>query len=110
MESAGGSLEIERDFDAALGRADVVMMLRIQKERLAGFDLNLGEYIARYQLSEERLAARPDVLVMHPGPIIRGLEIAGEVADSAQSAIEEQVSQGLAVRRALLARALGVSA
>jgi len=86
-------------------------MLRIQKERLAGFDLDLADFIARYQLSAQRLAAnaRP-VLVMHPGPIIRGLEITGEVADGPRSAIEEQVSQGLAVRRALLVRALGVTA
>jgi aspartate carbamoyltransferase catalytic subunit len=107
----GDGIEIERDFDAALRKADVVMMLRIQQERLAGFDLNLGEYIARYQLNAERLAATaPTALVMHPGPIIRGLEISGEVADGAQSAIEQQVAQGLAVRRALLARALRVQA
>jgi aspartate carbamoyltransferase catalytic subunit len=106
-----GSIEIERDFDAALGRASVVMMLRIQKERLAGFDLNLGEYIARYQLNAERLTtAAPKAVVMHPGPIIRGLEITGEVADGMQSAIEEQVANGLAVRRAVLVRALGVIA
>jgi aspartate carbamoyltransferase catalytic subunit len=107
----GDGIEIERDFDAALRRASVVMMLRIQKERLAGFDLNLGEYIARYQLSAERLAEfAPKAVVMHPGPIIRGLEITGEVADGPQSAIEEQVAQGLAVRRAVLVRALGVTA
>jgi len=105
-----GSIEIERDFDAALRGADVVMMLRIQKERLTGVDLDLAEYVARYQLSVERLAANcPNAVVMHPGPIIRGLEITGEVADAPQSAIEEQVTQGLAVRRALLARALGVA-
>jgi aspartate carbamoyltransferase catalytic subunit len=106
-----GSLEIVRDFDAALRRANVVMMLRIQKERLAGGELDLSDYIARYQLSAGRLAATcPKAVVMHPGPIIRGLEITGEVADGEQSAIEEQVSQGLAVRRALLVRALGVRA
>jgi len=105
----GPKIEIERDFDVALGRAQVVMMLRIQKERLAGVALDLSEYIARYQLNAERLAARAArALVMHPGPMIRGMEIAGEVADGAQSAIEEQVGHGLAVRRALLARALGV--
>jgi aspartate carbamoyltransferase catalytic subunit len=105
-----GSLEIERDFDRALAGCDVVMMLRIQKERLEGTDLDLADYIVRYQLSTERLAAcAPKTVVMHPGPIIRGLEIAGEVADCAQSAIEEQVTQGLAIRRALLARALGVA-
>jgi aspartate carbamoyltransferase catalytic subunit len=107
----GNGIEIERDFDHALAQADVVMMLRIQKERLAGFDLDLAEFIARYQLSQERLkTVAAKTVVMHPGPIIRGLEIAGEVADGPHSAIEEQVSQGLAVRRALLVRALGVTA
>ena len=106
-----GSIEIERDFDRALAGADVAMMLRIQKERLEGLDLDLAGYIARYQLSVERLAANcPDAVVMHPGPIIRGLEITGEMADAPQSAIEEQVAQGLAVRRALLVRALGAAA
>jgi aspartate carbamoyltransferase catalytic subunit len=113
-ESALGmaeGIEIERDFGRALTRADVVMMLRIQKERLAGFDLDLAEFIARYQLNQERMAASSaKLLVLHPGPIIRGLEITGEVADGPQSLIEEQVSQGLAVRRALLVRALGVTA
>ena len=107
----GAGIAIERDFDRALAQADVAMMLRIQKERLAGFDLDLAEYVARYQLSAQRLAAiAPHAAVLHPGPIIRGLEIAGEVADGAQSAIEQQVAQGLAVRRALLVRALGVQA
>jgi aspartate carbamoyltransferase catalytic subunit len=107
----GAGIEIERDFDAALRRADVAMMLRIQKERLTGGSLDLGEYIARYQLNEARLArCAPDALVMHPGPMIRGLEIAGEVADGPRSAIEEQVRHGLAVRVALLVRALGVDA
>jgi aspartate carbamoyltransferase catalytic subunit len=105
-----GCLEISRDFDAALRRADVAMMLRIQKERLDGGSLDLAGYVARYQLSAERLAAcAPRAVVMHPGPIIRGLEIAAAVADGPQSAIEEQVRQGLAVRRALLTRALGVA-
>jgi aspartate carbamoyltransferase catalytic subunit len=104
-----GSVEIERDFDRAMVGADVVMMLRIQKERLAGTALDLGEYTQRYQLSVERLAAvGRKILVMHPGPIIRGLEITGEMADAPESAIEMQVAQGLAVRRALLTRALGV--
>jgi len=82
-------------------------MLRIQKERLAGLELNLADYITRYQLHGERLAAyAPDALVMHPGPMIRGLEIAGDVADGPNSAIEQQVTNGLAVRSALLLRAL----
>jgi aspartate carbamoyltransferase catalytic subunit len=102
----GAGVEIVRDFDAALQRSQVVMMLRIQKERLAGLELDLADYIERYQLNAERLAAHaPDALVMHPGPMIRGLEIAGEVADSPNSAIEQQVSNGLSVRSALLLRA-----
>lgn len=106
-----GGVEIERDFDRALQQANIAMMLRIQKERLAGTTLDIGEYITRYQLSVERCrCARPGMVVMHPGPIIRGLEITGEMADAPQSAIEEQVAQGLAVRRAVLARALGVRA
>jgi len=104
----GTGVEIARDFDRALAQADVVMMLRIQKERLAGFDLDLAEFTERYQLNAERMAGlAAKVLVMHPGPIIRGLEITGEVADGVQSAIEDQVSQGLAIRRAVLVRALG---
>ena len=104
----GEGVEIVRDFDVALARAQVVMMLRIQKERLAGLELDLGEYVGRYQLNAERLAAcAPGALVLHPGPMIRGLEIAGEVADGANSAIEEQVRHGLSVRSALLVRALG---
>jgi aspartate carbamoyltransferase catalytic subunit len=106
----GETIEIERDFDKALASANVAMMLRIQKERLEGTKLNLAEYVERYQLNSARLAPWPNLLVMHPGPIIRGLEITGEVADGPQSAIEEQVAQGLAVRRALLVRALGVHA
>jgi aspartate carbamoyltransferase catalytic subunit len=107
-----GSVEIERDFDKALKQAQIVMMLRIQRERLAGLELDLADYIARYQLNEERLAAgAPKAvamrLVMHPGPMIRGLEISGEVADGPNSAIEDQVRHGLAVRKALLVRALG---
>ncbi|WP_353069830.1 aspartate carbamoyltransferase catalytic subunit [Tunturibacter empetritectus] len=112
LDSKGG-IEIERDFDKALKQAGsggkaVVMMLRIQRERLAGLELDLEEYISRYQLDEERLMARaPEALVMHPGPMIRGLEIAGEVADGPNSAIEDQVRHGLGVRMALLVRALG---
>jgi aspartate carbamoyltransferase catalytic subunit len=110
----GPGVEIVRDFDKALKQAGsndmgVAMMLRIQRERLAGLELDLGDYIARYQLNEERLAAcAPNAVVMHPGPMIRGLEISGEVADGPNSAIEDQVRHGLAVRTALLVRALGV--
>jgi aspartate carbamoyltransferase catalytic subunit len=110
----GAGVEIERDFDKALRRAgsdgrSVVMMLRIQRERLAGLELDLAEYIDRYQLHTERLETNaPSALVMHPGPMIRGMEIEGEVADGPNSAIEDQVRHGLAVRSALLVRALGV--
>lgn len=105
----GEGVEITRDFDAALKRAQVAMMLRIQKERLAGLELDLGDYISRYQLNGERLTAcAPKALVLHPGPMIRGLEIAGDVADGPNSAIEEQVSNGLAVRSALLVKAMGL--
>ena len=104
-------IEIEREFDKALAQANVVMMLRIQKERLAGLSLDLAEYVDKYQLSLERLAASaPKALVMHPGPMIRGLEIAGEVADGPQSAIEDQVRHGLAIRTTLLVRAFEANA
>jgi aspartate carbamoyltransferase catalytic subunit len=106
--SLGEGVEIVRDFEQALAGSQVVMMLRIQRERLAGLEVDLAAYIGRYQLTRERLARlAPEAVVMHPGPMIRGLEIEGEVADGPQSAIEEQVSHGLAVRAALLVRALG---
>jgi aspartate carbamoyltransferase catalytic subunit len=102
----GPGIEIERDFDRALKQADVAMMLRIQKERLAGMSLDLAEYVERYQLSSERLAAHASrAVVMHPGPMIRGLEIAGDVADGPQSAITDQVRHGLWIRATLLVRA-----
>jgi aspartate carbamoyltransferase catalytic subunit len=110
-EGLGEGIEIARDFDEALSRSQVVMMLRIQRERLSGLELDLGEYIDGYQLNEARLAAyAPEALVMHPGPMVRGLEISGEVADGPQSGILDQVSHGLAIRSALLVRALGVKA
>ncbi len=104
----GPGVTVERDFDRALAQVQALMMLRIQKERLAGLEVDLADYVDRYQLRAERLPA--NVLVMHPGPMIRGLEIADEVADGPQSAIEEQVTHGLAVRMALLVRALGAKA
>lgn len=110
-EALGPNVKVERNFDHALAGAHVVMMLRIQRERLAGLQLDQNEYITNYQMNMERLAlAHPQAVVMHPGPMIRGLEIAGDVADSAASAIEEQVAHGFAVRAALLVRALGVEA
>ena len=84
-----------------------VMMLRIQEERLAGLQLDLEEYKASYQLTGQRLAAlAPAAVVLHPGPIIRGMEITAGVADGVQSAILEQVTNGLAIRMAVMERAL----
>jgi aspartate carbamoyltransferase catalytic subunit len=104
----GPGVSIERNFEAALKRSQVAMMLRIQAERLAGLQLDLEEYKAQYQLTGERLARlAPKAVVMHPGPIIRGLEITGGVADGSQSAILEQVTNGLAIRMAVIERALG---
>ena len=104
---AGPGIEIERDFTRAIAQSQVVMMLRIQAERLAGLQLDLEEYKAGYQLTESRLEAHaPHALVMHPGPIIRGLELTGEVADGPQSLILEQVHHGVAIRMALVYRAL----
>ena len=103
----GPGIRIERDFDAALRRSQVVMMLRIQVERLAGLQLDLEEYKADYQLTGQRLASlAPEAVVMHPGPIIRGLEVTAGVADGPQSAILDQVSNGVAIRMAVVERAL----
>ena len=93
------------DFDAALDGADVVMMLRLQNERMnGGFIPSTREYHLRYGLTLDRLArAKPDALVMHPGPMNRGVEIASNVADHPErSAITEQVEMGVAVRMACL--------
>ena len=93
------------DFDAALDGADVVMMLRVQNERMDGAYIpSPREFHLRYGLTPERLArAKPDALVMHPGPMNRGVEIDSAVADDpARSAITEQVAMGVAVRMACL--------
>ncbi len=94
--------------EQALAGADVVMMLRIQRERMNEADLPQGErYFAAWGLTPERLAlARPDAIVMHPQPMNRGIEIASEVADGPQSVIREQVRNGVAVRMAVLAEVL----
>jgi aspartate carbamoyltransferase catalytic subunit len=103
----GPGVEIERDFEAALRQSQVVMMLRIQAERLAGLQLDLEEYKAAYQLTGQRLAAHaPKAVVLHPGPIIRGLELTAGVADGPQSAILEQIRNGVAIRMAVVERAL----
>jgi aspartate carbamoyltransferase catalytic subunit len=103
----GPGISIERNFNAALQQSQVVMMLRIQAERLAGLQLDLEEYKANYQLTGNRLAEyAPTALVLHPGPIIRGLEVTAGVADGPQSAILEQVRNGVAIRMAVVERAL----
>ena len=93
------------DVDAALRDADVVMTLRIQKERMAaGLLPSLGEYAARFGITRERLrGASPQVLVMHPGPMNEGVEIAPDVADGPGSLITTQVRNGVAIRMAVLA-------
>jgi aspartate carbamoyltransferase catalytic subunit len=105
--NAGPGITVERDFETALRQSQVVMMLRIQAERLAGMQLDLAQYKDAYQLTGQRLAAQaPTAVVMHPGPIIRGLELTAGVADGAQSAILEQVRHGVAIRMAVVERAL----
>ncbi|MBI4356884.1 MAG: aspartate carbamoyltransferase catalytic subunit [Gammaproteobacteria bacterium] len=88
---------------------DVIMMLRLQKERMqGGFLPSEHEYYRHYGLTAEKLScAKPDVIVMHPGPINRGVEIASEVADGPHSVILQQVSNGIAVRMAIMAMVLG---
>ena len=101
-----GGIRIERNFEAALEKSDALIMLRVQTERLAGLDLDLEEYKRNYQLTEERMAKyAPKALVLHPGPIIRGLELTSAVADGENSCILEQVHNGLPIRMALVERA-----
>jgi aspartate carbamoyltransferase catalytic subunit len=97
-------VNIEPDIDKAVKNADVVMVLRLQLERMqTGLLPSLREYVRLYQLNESRLAlAKPDALVMHPGPMNEGVEIASGVAHCAHSVINEQVANGVAVRMALL--------
>ncbi len=99
---------IFHNFDEAIAGADVAIMLRLQKERMESAAIpSESEYFTRYGLSTRRLRlAQPDCLVMHPGPINRGVEIASEVADSGQSLILEQVASGVFVRMAVLAELL----
>ncbi|MHB1130834.1 MAG: aspartate carbamoyltransferase catalytic subunit [Chloroflexota bacterium] len=98
------AVRVEENFDRAIAGADVVMALRLQKERQQGGLLpSLREYAELYQLNPQRLAkAKPNALVMHPGPMNEGVEIAPEVAYGSQSVIEQQVANGVAIRMALL--------
>jgi aspartate carbamoyltransferase catalytic subunit len=105
----GWPVAVAHDFDDVLPDVDVVYLLRIQHERIndALFP-TLREYATRWGLSAARAARlKPDTLVMHPGPMNRGIEIAGEVADSTRSLITEQVTNGVAVRMAVLWSLLG---
>jgi len=106
LESIGPEgTEIRRVFriEEALEDADVVLALRVQNERLHEPALSLNDYILLYQLGAERMRhAKADAIVLHPGPLNRGIEITPEVADSPQSCVLEQVTNGIAVRMALL--------
>jgi len=95
---------VHTDMRRGLAGADIVMMLRLQRERMNGsFVPSVKEYFHYFGLDAEKLAyARPDALVMHPGPMNRGVEIASDIADGAQSLIREQVEMGVAVRMAVL--------
>jgi aspartate carbamoyltransferase catalytic subunit len=95
---------VSHDLDAELAVADAVLMLRVQAERMnGGFFPSAREYSVLYGLSEKRRAMlRPDAVVLHPGPMLRGMEIASSVADSSESAVLQQVSNGVHVRMAVL--------
>jgi aspartate carbamoyltransferase catalytic subunit len=106
--SLAPGLHITRHIEEALRGTDVIMLLRVQQERLAGKKIHLQDYMARYQMTMQRLKlARRDAIVMHPGPIIRGLELTSEVVDCSQSVIVDEVRNGVPTRMAILAKALG---
>jgi len=103
-ELVEAGLRVETTLDEAVSDADVVMILRIQRERQdAAFFPSMREYAVHYGLKAKHLAlAAPDAIVMHPGPINRGVEIASEIADGGRSLILDQVTNGVAVRMAVL--------
>ncbi len=107
----GWDVETSYDLDSVLPKADVVMMLRVQRERMnAAFFPTVREYSRRYGLDGRRMDTLQDhTIVMHPGPMIRGMEITADVADSNRSVIVEQVTNGVAVRMAVLYLLLGGS-
>src|SRR5207247_9670504 len=99
-------LRISRSCEEAVRGVDVVMVLRVQRERLAGLKLSLPDYISRYQITMTRLRlAKNDALLMHPGPIIRGVEITWDVAGCPQSVSCDEVKTGGAARMAVRGRA-----
>ena len=111
LESLAPSVRRVSHIDEALDGADVIIVLRVQTERLHEPALASEEYILQFQLTPERLRfARKDALVLHPGPMIRGLEIDPSVADGPQSCVLEQVTNGLAIRMALLYHLVGGAA
>ena len=96
--------------EEALGGADVILLLRVQTERLHEPAISANDYILLYQLNAARLQrAKPDAIVLHPGPLNRGIEIAPDVADGPQSCVLEQVTNGVAVRMAILYLLIGAS-
>jgi aspartate carbamoyltransferase catalytic subunit len=105
----GWPCSVSYDLDAVLPKTDVVMMLRVQRERMtAAYFPSVREYSRRYGLDAARMAMLPEhAVVMHPGPMNRGVEIAADVADSARSTITEQVTNGVSVRMAVLYLLLG---
>jgi len=102
-------VRVFHDLREGVRDADVVIMLRIQRERMNSALLpSAHEYFYLFGLTEKRLAsARPDAIVMHPGPINRGVEMDSQVADGSRSVILEQVSNGIAVRMAIMSMCLG---
>ncbi len=106
--SLAPGLILTHRLEEALDAADVVMVLRIQMERMReSFFPSEAEYVHHYSVTADRLrAARPDAIIMHPGPMIRGVEIGADVADSPQSVIREQVENGVLIRMAVLQSAL----
>ena len=107
MADIAPGVELTNDMEQAIRDADVIMMLRVQLERQHEPPLRASEYFQFYGLRPEHIAlAKPDMIVMHPGPINRGREISSEVADSQRSAILNQVGNGIAVRMAVLERVL----
>ncbi len=105
----GWPCEVSYDLDAVLPKTDVIMMLRVQQERMnAAYFPSVREYSRRYGLDVARMGVLPEhAIVMHPGPMNRGVEIAAEVADSSRSTIVEQVANGVSVRMAVLYLLLG---
>jgi len=108
-QAAGWGAEVSYDLDEVIGDLDICYLLRVQQERQAEqLFPSLREYAANWGLDSKRVAAmKRDALVMHPGPMNRGVEIAAEVADSARSTIVDQVTNGVSVRMAILYLMLG---